>query len=176
MTRLASRREWGLLGLAVLVIGLSLSLAHGNRTETTVVEAVESASPQRTETSARRPEVGATAAELDLARLRRRADAREPANAFNSRSWYVPPPPPPPPPKVEPPPPSAPPLPFTYFGRYVEAGVPTFFLARGDRVLTVRVGDILDGIYRVEGVEGSNMNLIYIPLNIKQTLDIGSAG
>lgn len=173
MKRLPSRREWMLLGLAAVVVGLSLAQALGSRTETAVVEPVRAAGADPVR---RKPDAGTTVADLDMTRLRRSADAREPGNAFNSRSWYVPPPPPPPPPKVEPPPPTAPPLPFSYLGRYIEAGVPTFFLARGDRVLTVKAGDILDGIYRVDGVEGSNLTLTYIPLNIQQVLDVGSAG
>ncbi len=117
------------------------------------------------------------AGELDLAQLRREADAGEPGNVFASKSWYVPPPPPPPPPvKVVPPPPTAPPLPFTYLGRYQDAGKPVFFLVKGDRVLTVKEGDIIEGNYRVDGIAGSTLGLTYLPLNIKQTLDIGSAG
>lgn len=173
MMRLPSRREGVLLALAAGVVALSFSLAQGGRDDDVVVEPVVTGKADKPR---RKPEVMASAADLDLARLRRRVDGPEPANAFGSRSWYVPPPPPPPPPKVEPAPPSAPPLPFSYLGRFVEGGVRTFFLARGDRVLTVKEGDILDGIYRVDGVEGSNMNLTFLPLNIKQSLDVGSAG
>jgi len=173
MMRLPTRREGILLALAAGVVALSLSLAHGGRDDDAVVEPVATGKADKPR---RKPEVVASAADLDLARLRRRAGGPEPVNAFGSRSWYVPPPPPPPPPKVEPPPPSAPPLPFSYLGRFVEGGVPTYFLARGDRVLTVKEGDILEGIYRVDGVEGSNMNLTFLPLNIRQSLDVGSAG
>lgn len=173
MMRRPSRREWILLALAAGAVALSLSLAHGGRDDDAVVEPVLS---EKADKPQRKPEVVASAADLDLARLRRRAVGPEPANAFSSRSWYVPPPPPPPPPKVAPPPPSAPPLPFSYLGRLVEGDVRTFFLARGDRVLTVKEGDILDGIYRVDGVEGSTMSLTFLPLNIKQSLDVGSAG
>lgn len=173
MKRMPSRREWALLGLAAVVVGLSLSLAQGQRTETAVVEAVlaRPAAPAQRQSVDR-----TTAGDLDVRRLRRAAAASEPGNAFSSRSWYVPPPPPPPPPKVAPPPPSAPPLPFVYLGRYVEDGVPTFFLARGDRVLTVKEGDIVENLYRVDAVEGARMTLTYLPLDIQQTLDIGSAG
>jgi len=120
----------------------------------------------------------ASAAELDLTRLHRSAHAGVPDDLFARKSWYVPPPPPPPPPpvKIVPAPPTAPPLPFTYLGRYVEAGQPTFFLVRGERILTVKVGDIIEGSYRVDGVVGSTLGLTYLPLNIKQGLDTGVAG
>jgi hypothetical protein len=37
----------------------------------------------------------------------------------------------------------------------------------------VRAGDILDGMYKVEAVTPSMLFLVYLPLNIKQTLMIG---
>jgi hypothetical protein len=77
---------------------------------------------------------------------------------------------------VPPPPPTAPPLPFTYLGRYDESAKPVIFLVRGDRVLLVSTGDIIEGTYRVDGIAGTSLGLTYLPLNIKQTLDIGHAG
>jgi len=116
------------------------------------------------------------AAALDLTQLRRSARAGEPADAFASKSWYVPPPPPPPPVKLAPPPPTAPPLPFTYLGRYEDSGKPVYFLFKGGRILTVKQGDIIEGKYRVEGAVGSHLGLTYLPLNIRQDLDTGNAG
>lgn len=173
MMRLPSRREWILLGLAALVV--ALSVAGTSRERAAVVEAIVAEGAGR-EPDRRHAARGPTAAEIDPARLQRHSDPREPANAFSSRSWYVPPPPPPPPPKVVPPPPSAPPLPFAYLGRYIDADVQTFFLVRGDRVITARAGDILDGLYRVDGVEGSSLVLTYLPLNTRQPIEVGSAG
>lgn len=175
MIRGVSLRERWLLVLAVGVAGLTLWSMTQDAEKDEVVESVRVAAPVRDgKLEVKRPDE-VSAADIDVGQLRRGKVTREPGNAFASRSWYVPPPPPPPPPKVEPPPPTAPPLPFVYLGRYVDAGVPTFFLARGDRVLTVRAGDVLDGIYRIDGVEGQTMSLTYMPLNIRQTLDVGSA-
>ena len=50
------------------------------------------------------------------------------------------------------------------------------FLVRGDRVLLVRAGDTIEGNYRVEGIVGTKLDLTYLPLNIRQSLDIGPAG
>jgi len=47
---------------------------------------------------------------------------------------------------------------------------------RGDRVLTVSAGDVIEGTYRVDGIVGARLGLTYLPLNIRQTLDIGNAG
>jgi len=97
------------------------------------------------------------------------------ANLFSGHSWYVPPPPPP---VVQraPPPPSAPPLPFTVLGSYASAGgVPVYFLVKGDRVYDVRIGDVLDNTYSVDGVSHGQLQLTYLPLRISQSLPVGGA-
>ena len=139
--------------------------------------------------------------ELDLARLARRTDRNEPGNAFESLSWHEAPvrtrkayePEPLPPPfsampfpipfaapvaaaRPPTPKPTAPPVPFTYLGVYQDSGKPTYFLVKGDQVYHVKEGDVIDGTYRVEGVEGTTLKLLYIPLNIRQTLSVGQAG
>jgi len=90
---------------------------------------------------------------------------------FAAKTWQ----PPPAPPKVEapPPPPSAPPLPYTYVGKQLANGVLEIYLARGDRVFTVRNQSVIEGLYRVESIEAQTLSLLYLPLNQKQTLSIG---
>lgn len=94
---------------------------------------------------------------------------------FSVTSWYVPPPPPPPQPPPPPPKPTAPPMPFSYLGRYQEAQAEIILLIKGDRLYTVAAGEVLDNIYRVDGVVGGRIELTYLPLNIKQTIDTGEA-
>lgn len=97
-------------------------------------------------------------------------------NIFKSKSWFVPPPPPPstPPKPVPPPPPTAPPLPYTFLGSYQGPdGNLIIFLTRGERVYSVSPGDILENTYRVDGVAAGQLGLTYLPLNIKQTMNIG---
>jgi hypothetical protein len=121
----------------------------------------------------------ASTGDLDLALLQRPSVSGAVADAFEGTTWYVPPPPPPPAPPAKPlppPPPTAPPLPFTYLGRYQESSKPIFFLVKGDSVLSVSEGDVIEGAYRIDGVEGSLLNLTYLPLNIRQTINIGEAG
>lgn len=72
-----------------------------------------------------------------------------------------------------PPPPQAPALPFRVLGRYVDGGEETLFLQHAERAVAVRVGDVLDGQYRVESLAAGVLTLIYLPLNQRQTLDIG---
>lgn len=71
------------------------------------------------------------------------------------------------------PPPQAPPLPFRVFGRYVDAGQQVVFLQINERNLAVRVGDVIDGQYRIESLHGSLLTFLYFPLQQMQTLDLG---
>lgn len=171
--RTPTKREWALLALVPLVILFAVVDPGGQGDATEIAEVTQADRPNAAVRHT------ADAGELDLAQLRRKANAGEPGNAFQTKSWYVPPPPPPPPPPpkpVPPPPPQAPPLPFTYLGRFQDAATPVIFLVRGDRVLTVSAGDIIEGTYRVDGIAGTTLGLTYLPLNIKQSLDIGNAG
>jgi hypothetical protein len=96
---------------------------------------------------------------------------------FVSTSW-LPPPPPPPKPVVAiaapPAAPVAPPLPFTFVG-LVEKGTPRpqAFLARGEELLVVSQGDVLDnGAYRVDTLTPSQIVFIHVPTNTKQTISL----
>lgn len=121
-----------------------------------------------------KPAVAGEALEFErMLRQKQRADeGRQISNAFNATSWYVPPPPPP---ALPPPPPTAPPLPFTYFGQYkdAETGATVIFLSNADRVYTVSEGDVIDGTYSVGSIKSGQLEVTYIPLNIKQSLSTG---
>jgi hypothetical protein len=101
--------------------------------------------------------------------------------AFTRLSWLPPPPPPPPPPPAPPPPPpvapTAPPLPFTFIGM-VERGAdkPQAFLSKGDALLIVAKGDLVDGnTYRVESLSPTQVVLTYLPLDQRQTIEVSGA-
>jgi len=99
-------------------------------------------------------------------------------DAFTSLSWLPPPPPPPPLPPPPPPKPAAaptaPPLPYAFVGMLQKGpGKPAAFLSRGDALLIVSAGDVLDNnTYRVESLGNSEVVLTYLPLNIKQSINI----
>ncbi len=101
------------------------------------------------------------------------------AALFAQHSWTVLPPLaklPPPPPAPPPPEPTAPPLPYTLVGSVVQAGgTPVYFLAHGDRVIDVRVGDRLDGVYQLESAAGGQLVFVYLPLNIRQNISAGAS-
>ena len=108
-----------------------------------------------------------------LTRAERPVPAAEVPDLFKGLSWYVPPPPPPPPPPAPPPKPTAPPLPFAFLGQYAEDNIRLLILSRGDRVMTVSVGDVIDNTWRVDSLSGEQLSFVYLPLTIKQTLSTG---
>ena len=97
------------------------------------------------------------------------------AALFAQHSWFVlqpAPPPPPPPPAPEP---TAPPLPFTFLGSFAPKGEPpVYFLARGDRLIDARVGNVIDGVYKFESAAGGQLVFVYLPLNTRQNLNAGA--
>lgn len=98
------------------------------------------------------------------------------SNLFPGQTWYVaPPPPPPPPPQPElpPPPPEAPPLPYSYMGRWQESGSTTYYLARGTLPVSVRPGQVLDGVWKLESASADTLNFMYLPLNQTRSLRTG---
>ena len=108
---------------------------------------------------------------------RERAIPSSPGNAFTALSWVPPPPPPrpaPPAPPAPPPVPTAPALPFTFIG-FVERGAdrPQAYLAKGDALLIVGAGDVIDNkTYRVETLSAAGVVLTYLPLGTKQTVHV----
>jgi len=100
------------------------------------------------------------------------------ADLFAAHSWQAPPPPPPPaappPPPAAPLAPSAPPLPFQYLGKLDDSQRLLVFLVRGERIFTVGEGDVIENAYKVKAITDTQMTFVYLPLNLDQTLAVGS--
>ena len=65
----------------------------------------------------------------------------------------------------------APPLPFQYFGRLTENGKTEVYVMRGDELITLAPGQKI-GDYRVEQIADASISFTYLPLKMKQTLDL----
>lgn len=162
--------------LGALAVTIVLSAASGKEWQS----ADEPVMPAKRPVSAASRNSARPQPQLELRRLDQ-TDAAAKAeiassHAFRAMSWYVPPPPPPPrpPPKPQPPPPpTAPPMPFSFLGRYEEGETRIILLVRGERIYTVAEGEVIDDTYRVERLAGGQLELIYLPLNIKQTISTG---
>jgi hypothetical protein len=164
---LSQKRRRLLLGAALALTLAAVGwIQGGDNAADGVVE------PQRPPRSGmRRAEPGTredARAPLRLGFLRRTPAQDKVQDAFAAQSWYVPPPR-----FAAPSALAAPPLPFSYMGKMLEDGKLTVFLTGGQRNYVVKVGDVIDGTYRVDAIDALVMTLTYLPLNIKQTIQIG---
>jgi hypothetical protein len=114
---------------------------------------------------------GTTTQNLQLLHPNRAAQPDAIPDLFAAVSWYVAPPPPPEPP---PPPPSAPPLPFVYLGQYIEGDQHSIMLTRGARLLSVRMGEVIDKTYQVVSLQDGQLTFLFLPLNVSQSLATGT--
>ena len=169
-------RKRALLAVALLAT-LALSwLAPGGDGEASVAgqNPKRRATPARDRAAPAAPPTLATVVAMNDLRATPRPELpAEVPDLFKGLSWYVPPPAPPPPPPPPPPKPTAPPLPFAYLGQYLDGERRLFILNRGDRVLTVAIGDVIDKTYQVDSVSGEQLVFVYLPLSSKQSLLTG---
>ena len=114
--------------------------------------------------------------DLDLDKLNRSVRSNRITDLFASKAVLPPPPPvamvvaPPPPPP--PAPPAAPPLPFRYFGKWIDGDRTVVFLWNNGEGQSVAAGDTVEGAYRIEAITDSSIDFVYLPLGSKQTLPI----
>ena len=126
------------------------------------------------------PSAAASDASLSVTRRARSLPSAK-GELFANLNWTPPPPPPAPAPAPAPPPkpaaPVTPPLPFTFVGMLERgAAKPEAFLAKGEALLVVSVGDTLDNnTYRVDSLNANEIVMTYLPLNTQQTLSVPGA-
>lgn len=109
--------------------------------------------------------------EIRIEALHRRVDERGVREVFAARSWQAAPAQQAAP--QAPPPPTAPGLPFTYFGKMTYEGGVAVLLTYQDRNLAVRAGEVIDGTYRIDSINGPVLTITYLPLDTQQTMHIG---
>ena len=71
--------------------------------------------------------------------------------------------------------PTAPPLPFIYMGKLAENGNMSVFLTRDEKPYVVHIGDVIDGVYRIDAINSTILEMTYLPLSQKQRLNMTSA-
>lgn len=87
----------------------------------------------------------------------------------------APAPPDPPKPIVVSPPPPTPAFPFKYVGKQrLESGRTIYFLTKDGKLYTIEVGQVLDQLYSIDGEEGGQLTVTYLPFNRQQTIHVGS--
>jgi hypothetical protein len=166
-------RRYALFGTLALVLVLSAVSGKGWNSAGEPV----ASSPVRPRQASRAPAQQLPTIELE--KMQRRDGPSDPdkvaISTFGAMTWRVAPPPPPKPAARPAPPPSAPPMPFTFLGRYEDGGTRTILLVKGERIYTVAEGDVIDQTYRVERLAGGQLELTYLPLDIKQTINAGGS-
>jgi len=70
--------------------------------------------------------------------------------------------------------PTAPPVPFTFVGKMTEEGHDKIFLQEGETLHTVTAGDVVARNYKILGIENGVVTVLYLPLNITQTIREGA--
>jgi Cohesin domain len=88
------------------------------------------------------------------------------------------PPPPPPPKPAEPPAPApvvAPPVPYRFAGKVLKGGEEEILVSKGEFVFPVKAGDTLDGMYKIESIGNSSIELVYLPLGTRDRIMVSSA-
>lgn len=126
------------------------------------------------EAKAPRLDAAAGAPDIDLAKLRRAPAAPPQGDPFAPRSFA--PAPRPQAREAVAEAPSAPPLPFTYFGRLTQNGATQVYVLRGEELISVAAGRKIDAEYRVDAVSEASIAFTYLPLKVRQSLDLGEAG
>ncbi|SRR6266404_6852435 len=125
-----------------------------------------------TKPSSAAPSVQAAPEERYSALPSRQAIGKARGEPFGARSW-VPQAPVRPRVAEAPPKPVAPPLPYRIAGQVTHDGAMQVVLARDDRVFTVRQGEALDNIYRIESITPDAVTFVYLPLAERQQLAVG---
>jgi hypothetical protein len=72
-------------------------------------------------------------------------------------------------------PPSPPPFPYQFLGRLEAEGRPfTVYLTKDNQVYSAAPGEVIEGTYRVMNLTAESMELMYLPLNMKQQIAFAS--
>lgn len=103
---------------------------------------------------------------------------------FKPRVWFTPPPvkkirpaPTSPAPvivELPPPNPGPPPFPYKFMGSFDNLnGNMIVYLTMGNKFYTLKLGDTLDGTYRIDSFKDNLLLVTYLPLNVVQTIPVG---
>jgi hypothetical protein len=67
---------------------------------------------------------------------------------------------------------AVPPLPFRYVGRVAQNGKVEVLLMRGDKLYSIAAGEKIGEDYVVEQIGESSIRFRYLPLRLKQSMDL----
>ena len=67
---------------------------------------------------------------------------------------------------------AAPPLPFRYVGRLAQNGKVEVLLMQGDKLYSIAAGQKIGDDYLVEQIGDSSISFRYLPMKLRQSLDL----
>ena len=73
-----------------------------------------------------------------------------------------------------PPVPVAPPLPFRFAGQFHRESGMEVYVARGEEIFPVKLGETLDGQYKVDSVSATEVSFVHLPSGTRQTLQFSA--
>ena len=101
-------------------------------------------------------------------RFERPQGATKVENLFAAKSWI------PASPKLAASAPVAPPFPYAIAGNLVDNGVMTVVFTKQNQHFVLRVGEVLENTYRLDGIDSRSIAVTYLPLGQQQTLPLGA--
>jgi hypothetical protein len=128
-------------------------------------------SPQARKSAPKADRQVAVATDIDLSKLKARADEGLKADAFARRDFSAPPPAAEGQPQAPAKPAGPPPLPFKYAGRMSDGDKLEIYVEQGQEFITVEAGQRI-GAYRVDKITDEQIVFTYLPLKAKQTLPL----
>ena len=63
---------------------------------------------------------------------------------------------------------------FGFAGRVRKGTEEEFLVSKGELIIPVRAGDVLDGTYRVVAAKADGIELVYLPLNTPERVAVSS--
>lgn len=166
------RRQFLLIGSLAVSLGLTAWVAaNDEQAEDAVVGIAPPAAERKSAITADSVKPASTLPVL--VRSGEEKDEAPAGNLFETHSWYVPPPPAPksaaaaePPPK-----PTAPAVPYAYIGKLEDTPDGTLFmLTANNKVYTVKQGDVIDRVWKLEKEDAASLHFTYIPLALPKAL------
>ena len=67
-------------------------------------------------------------------------------------------------------------LPFAFVGQWITGDQRTAFLVTDGRLFVVHVGDVVEGKYRIEGIDDVGVDFLRVSSNIRQRVPLGAGG
>jgi hypothetical protein len=155
-------------GLSRRLLAIGLVLVAG----ASIVAGREQTAPEALEARPARSEPAAATPEIDLAKLERREAAAPQGDPFAPRNFAAVKQATAPRAAASPEAPKGPPpLPFTYAGWMTQDGKTEIFIARGDELISIEVGQKIDAQYRVDSITEERIAFTYLPMKKRQSIE-----